>query len=187
MANLGYLIIGGVLWNNIIVTHLLGLYPFLGEQPSTVRENGILGLLTTLTILVSLAAVLVLRHVLPAYLDFLYLENLVVVLVIPIVPAVLAAKDRGETGLPEHLLPRIFLNSAALGVVMLKLEGGAGALETMVTALGMGLGFTVLLILVRAIEIRPETNLVPEWLRGMPLQFITLGMIALALGGLAGM
>lgn len=186
MADLGYLVIGGVLWNNIIVTHLLGLYPFLGEQPSTIRDNGMLGLLTTFTILVGVSAGLIVRTVLLAPLGVQYLEHLVAVLIVLAVPAVLAAVDRHRRWFPEHLLPRTFLNGAALGVVILKLESGAGAAESLVTAFGMGLGFTVLLILVRAIETRPETNLVPPWLRGMPLQFITLGMIALALKGLSG-
>ncbi|TVR73707.1 MAG: hypothetical protein EA427_01970 [Spirochaetaceae bacterium] len=186
MADLGYLIIGGVLWNNIIVTHLLGLFPFLGEQPPTVRENGILGLLTTVTILVSLSAGLILRPFVLDPLGIHYMEHLVIVLLVPTVAAILQIAGRRVDWFPAHLLPRIFLNGAALGVVILKLESGSGAVESLVTAFGMGLGFTVLLILVRAIETRPETTLVPVWLRGMPLQFITLGMIALALKGLSG-
>ena len=191
---MGYIVIGGVLWNNVIVTHLLGLYPFLGEHPKTVKKNGALGLVTTVAVMITLALGLAIRAALLAPRGLLYLEHLAIVLVFL---AVLALFDRTaravrhrrgalRSWVPEHLLPRVFLNSAALGVVVLQLENGGSAAEALVTALGLGLGVTVLLVLVQAIESRPETSLVPSWLRGMPLQFITLGMIALALKGFSG-
>ncbi len=188
MTEYGFLIIGGVLWNNVIVTHLLGLYPFLGERPSTVAQNGVLGLITTGVVTVTVAVGLLVRRLLLVPLEILYLEHLLLVVTLMIVLALvdLAVAGRAHSWIPEHLVLRVFLNSAALGIVILTLEGSGDHARAIVSALGLGLGVTVLLVLVQAIESRPETNLVPVWLRGMPLQFMTLGMIALALRGFAG-
>lgn len=187
MAEFGYLLIGGVLWNNVIVTHLLGLYPFLGERPATVTQNGILGLVTTALVVVAVSIKFVLRSLLLAPLGLMYLEHLTLVLVLIVL---LAGADRvlrrAPAWMPEHLVLRVALNSAALGVVILSMERTAGPAHTVVAALGLGLGVTVLLVLVEAIEERPETRLLPAWLRGRPLQFMTLGMIALALQGFSG-
>ncbi len=187
MAEFGYLLIGGVLWNNVIVTHLLGLYPFLGERPATVAQNGILGLVTTVLVVVAVTAGFALRSMVLVPMELIYLEHLTLVLVLIVLLAGAArVLRRAPAWMPEHLVLRVSLNSAALGVVILSLERAAGPAHTIVAALGLGLGVTVLLVLVEAIEERPETKLLPAWLRGMPLQFMTLGMIALALQGFSG-
>ena len=188
MTEYGFLIIGGVLWNNVIVTHLLGLYPFLGERPSTVAQNGVLGLITTGVVTVTVAVGLLVRRLLLVPSQIVYLEHLFLVVTLIVILALVdrVLTDRAHPWIPEYPSLRVFLNSAALGIVILTLESGGDTAQAILSALGLGLGVTVLLVLVQAIESRPETNLVPAWLRGMPLQFMTLGMIALALRGFAG-
>lgn len=185
-----YILIGGVLWNNLLVTHLLGLYPFLGERPSTDLQNLGMGLTTTAVVLVTAAAGFLIRTSVLVPWDLLYLEHLVLVVVLLL--ALLAVRGiTGKSGspMPDHLAMRILLNSAALGAVVLTLGSGPSGVsltEKLISAVGLGFGITFLLVLVQAIENRPETRLMPPWLRGVPFQLITFGMIALALQGFAG-
>ncbi len=184
MAELGYMVIGGVLWNNIVLTYLLGLFPFFGERPGTVKANLCLGLATTAVMAVAVVAAYGAHELVLVPLELVYLEHLVTILLLLII---VAAADLLFRNYLQHLLPRVFMNSAAFGTVLLYLGDWNGLGEAIGTAVGFGLGVTALLILVETIDTRPETQLVPSWLRGMPLQFITLGMLALAIAGFEGL
>lgn len=203
MGELLYIVIGGVLWNNIVLTQLLGLFPFFGERPRSVGENGALGLITTVVMVVAVVVAYIVRVALLQPLAVVYLEPVMLVLLLFAILAGLNGVIRvsGTTRVPANLVMRVFLNSAVFGVLLLQLNGGAGGTAagaaagattasgpaSMIAAtLGYGLGLTVLLVLMEAISARPETRLVPRWVRGMPLQFLTLGLIALAMNGLAG-
>ncbi len=183
MAELGYMVIGGVLWNNIVLTYLLGLFPFFGERPSTVKANLCLGLTTTVVMAVAVVAAYGAHELVLVPLELVYLKYLVTILLLLIIVVLADLLFRNYL---QHLLPRVFMNSAAFGTVLLSLGDWNGPLEAVGTAVGFGLGVTGLLIVVETIDTRPETQLAPSWLRGMPLQFVTLGMLALAIAGFQG-
>jgi len=62
-----------------------------------------------------------------------------------------------------------------------------GFLESVINAVGLGLGFGMAIILMSYIRERLETSDVPETLRGMPIAFITTGLLALAFMGFIGL
>lgn len=183
MAEIAYLVIGGVLWNNIVLTNLLGLFPFFGDHPDSVADNAVLGLVTTAVIAVAVISAHFVRILILIPADLLFLEHLVMML---LVLAITMLADRLWRTRLGYILPRVFMNGAAFGLVLLQLDNWNGLISTLASSIGFGLGITFLLIVVAAITIRPESRLVPPWLQGMPLQLMTLGMIALALTGFAG-
>ncbi len=89
-------------------------------------------------------------------------------------------------------LPLITTNCAVFGVALLNINSGfvtaeLGLLKSVVQGFGAGIGFTLALLLMAGIRERLELASIPENLRGLPITFITAGLLALAFLGFSGM
>ncbi len=96
-------------------------------------------------------------------------------------------------------LPLITTNCAVLGVALLNIDGlmisgvqlGYGHpgsfVFSIVQGFGAGIGFTVALLLMAGIRERLELGNVPKPMRGMPIAFITAGLLAIAFMGFIGL
>jgi electron transport complex protein RnfA len=89
-------------------------------------------------------------------------------------------------------LPLITTNCAVLGVTVLNIEAGfynanLGLLKSVLQGVGGGVGFLLALLLMAGIRERLELARVPEYLKGLPITFITTGLLALAFMGFSGM
>jgi electron transport complex protein RnfA len=60
-------------------------------------------------------------------------------------------------------------------------------IESIVFALGSGLGFSLALIIMASIREKLELADVPKYFKGLPMAFVVTGMIALAFTGFAGL
>lgn len=131
--------------------------------------------------------------------DARYLRTLSFILVIAtLVQLVEMVVQKVSPGLYAALgiyLPLITTNCAVLGVALLNIDGmilagvplGHGHPGSFFFALvhgfGAGIGFTLALILMAGIRERLVYADVPERLRGMPIAFITAGLMAIAFMG----
>jgi Na+-translocating ferredoxin:NAD+ oxidoreductase subunit A len=77
-------------------------------------------------------------------------------------------------------VPRIGLNTAALGLVLITVHGEYSALESLVAGLAAGAGYFLVTAIMGAIRERLDLEPVPAALKGFPLQLITAGLIAYA-------
>ncbi len=188
MLDLLYLLLGGVLWNNIILTQLLGLSPFLVERKSSVEDIWGVGMMTTALMMASAFITFLIYDVILEPLALEYLDNIILILVIFLLVILFQQyKKEGVRGRRWHLyLPDVFMNTAVFGILLLNLTEWETVIEALVGAAGFGFGFAVLLVIIESINNRVEKLPLPEWLTGIPIQLITLGILALAVSGFSG-
>ena len=92
-------------------------------------------------------------------------------------------------------LPLITTNCAVLGVAVLNIDmfyAGGRPVElsyakSVIQGFGAGLGFTLAMVIMSGIRERLELADVPRPLRGIPIAFITAGLMALAFLGFTGL
>ena len=76
--------------------------------------------------------------------------------------------------------PVIALNSVVLGLA-LNTIAAEDLLTVILSALGAGVGFLFALFLMNGIQTRIESEHLPRAFRGLPIQFLAAGILALAL------
>lgn len=172
MKEMIILVLGFVLVNNYALTAYLGLTPLLGFAGR--REKILtLGLSVTGVMLVSAVLLWLLRNLIPAYWQLLAAVALTLVVVYLL--QLCLGKKLGVW------FPVIALNSAVLGLALNTADAeslGTAALS----ALGAGLGFLLGLFLLSGLQEKIEEEHLPKAFRGLPIQILAAGIVALALG-----
>ena len=80
-------------------------------------------------------------------------------------------------------LPLITTNCIVLGISIININEKYNLLESFVSSVAAGLGFTLVIILMSNIRERLELSDVPKSFRGLPIAFVTAGLMALAFMG----
>lgn len=78
------------------------------------------------------------------------------------------------------------LNIAIVGVSLVVVTSGLSFVNTIGFALGSGIGYTLVLSMFAAIKGRFDNYDVPRAIKGLPLALLTLGLMAMAFLGFAG-
>jgi len=176
MKDLLTILLAGILANNYALGGNLGVANFLGFSEKKDKTLCV-GLGVTAVMTVSAAICALLGGFLPAYLQTLV--YLAVVLAVAYVGAAICkAVCKKSCG---FCLPLVALNSAVLGVCLNNSAAGLTLVESTVTALGVGLGFTVGKLVSAGVLDRIEEHYVPKALRGLPIQLVAAGIVTLAL------
>jgi len=84
-------------------------------------------------------------------------------------------------------LPLITTNCAILGVALFQTNKGYGFLQSIVYALGAGMGFTLALILMAGLREKLELARPPEMVKGAALAMILAGLLSICFMGFAGL
>ena len=84
-------------------------------------------------------------------------------------------------------LPLITTNCAVLGVTLLNIENEYTFLNSLVNALGAGLGFMLALVLFAGVRERVDNADVPEALKGVPITLIAASIVSVTFMGFAGL
>jgi len=84
-------------------------------------------------------------------------------------------------------LPLITTNCAILGVSVLNIDDGLNFIESIFQGFTAGIGFTLALVLMAGIRLRLDMAEVPKPLKGLPIAFITAGLMAIAFLGFSGL
>lgn len=184
------LLISSAVINNIVLVRFLGTCPFLGM--SRQMKTGVsMGLATTF-VLVGAGVVtwLVDRLVLmPMGLE--YLRTLAFILVIAVfvqfVEMVIRKSNRALYDAFGIYLALITTNCAVLGLSLLVSDKAYSLAETVVFAIGTGLGFTLALVLMAGIREELAYVKVPRAFEGTALALTIAGLLALAFMGFSGM
>jgi electron transport complex protein RnfA len=77
-------------------------------------------------------------------------------------------------------LPLITTNCAVLGIALLVVRGGYNAMESFIGGIAAGFGFLLAILIMSTIRERLDTERVPKFIKGVPVAFITAGLMALA-------
>ena len=83
-------------------------------------------------------------------------------------------------------LPLITTNCAVLGVAINNINDGFTYVESLVSALGVGLGFLLAMVLFSGLRTRIHDANVPAPFRGLPVTLIAASFISLAFMGFGG-
>ncbi len=189
------ILISTIFINNYVLSQMLGLCPFLGVSKKIDSAIGMGMAVIFVMTLASFITFLIYKYVLLPY-DIIYLKTITFIIVIAsLVQLVEMAIEKASPSLYQSLgifLPLITTNCAVLAVAVLNINSGfitaeMGLLKSVVQGVGAGLGFTLALLLMAGIRERLELANVPKNLAGLPITFVTAGLLALAFLGFSGM
>ena len=184
------ILMAGVLINNYVLQQFLGICPFLGVSKRFSQASG-MGIAVTFVMLCATAVTYPLYTYVLVPLKLAYLQVIVFILVIAaLVQFVEIVLKRFLPSLFKALgvyLPLITTNCAVLGVTLNNLTDGYNFLESMVSSLGVGLGFLLAMVLFAGVRSRiGDCPHAPKAFRGLPTTLIAASIVALAFYGFSG-
>ena len=190
MTNLITIFIVMAIVNNIVLSQFLGLCPFFGVSKKL--SNAVsMGMAVTLVMLISSVVTSVIYNYILVPYDVEFMQIVLYILVIAsLVQIVELAIKRTNISLYNALgiyLPLITTNCAVLGVALINSAENYTILESTVSALGGGIGFTLVLIIMSGIREKLDLADTPRAMKGLPIAFITAALLALAFMGFNGM
>ncbi|NCB01831.1 MAG: electron transport complex subunit RsxA [Spirochaetia bacterium] len=169
--------------NNFILTQFLGLCPFIGVSKNSESAIGMGMAVTFVMGIASIITYLVYTFMLVP-LNLTYLQTLSFILVIAaLVQFVEMVIQKNSPSLYQALgifLPLITTNCAVLGIALINITSGYNLMQSFVAGIAAGLGFTLALVLMSNIRERLDLHPVRKAFRGVPIAFISGGLMALA-------
>ncbi len=169
--------------NNFILTQFLGLCPFIGVSKNLESAAGMGFAVTFVMALASLTTWAIYNFILVP-LNIQFLQTITFILVIAsLVQLVEMVIQKISPPLYKALgiyLPLITTNCAVMGIALISVRSGYNALESFVAGFAAGLGFLLAIVLMSAIREKLDLEWVPKPFRGVPIAFITGGLMALA-------
>lgn len=169
--------------NNFILVQFLGLCPFIGVSKNS--ENAI-GMGVSVTFVTTVASVVTwaIYYYLLVPFNLQYLQTLSFILVIAsLVQLLEMVIQKISPPLYKALgifLPLITTNCAVLGIAIINITSGYNVMEAFTAGLAAGLGFTLAIVLMSNIRERLDLQPVRRSFQGMPIAFVSAGLMALA-------
>ena len=187
LKSLILILMSGVLVNNYVLQRFLGICPFLGVSKKFRQASG-MGIAVIFVMLCATAVTWPIQtYVLGE--KYAYLQTIVFILVIAaLVQFVELVLKRFIPALHESLgvyLPLITTNCAVLGVTINNITDGYNFLESMVSSLGVGLGFLLAMVLFAGVRSKIDDSAPPRCLRGLPVTLIAASIVSLSFYGFA--
>jgi len=183
-------LIGAMLIHNFVFTKYLGLCVFFGTSQ---KKSTAVGMGITFTIVMVVSAMMswaLYQFVLKPY----HLDYLQIIVFIGLVSLSVQAVDTILRKINPMLfkafgvyLVLVIANCIILAVPLILADNEYNAWESLMLALGAGLGFLVALFLMSSARERLELANVPPTYRGLPIAFVVAGLFALAFLGFSGM
>jgi electron transport complex protein RnfA len=188
--------ISAILINNIVLSRFLGLCPFFGVSNKLSHAFG-MGMAVIFVMTVTSILTFPIDRFLLVPLNLEYLRTIVFVLVIAsLVQLVEMAMQKYSPLLYDALgiyLPLITTNCAILGIALINTGKNNFTnetytfLESLINGMMSGVGFMVALVLMTGVRERLEMAKIPKALEGLPIAFISAGLIAIAFLGFSGL
>ncbi len=178
-----------ILVNNVVLTKFLGICPLMGVSKKTKDALG-MGVAVVFVIFFSSIITYALYHLVLTPLQIEYMQLITFILVIAsfvqfvemfvkkFVPA--SYKSLGI------YLPLITTNCVVLYVAQDNISKNYKVAEMLINSFMVPCGFLLMIVIFAAIRERLDGASVPKYLKGNPIALITLGIMALAMSGLAG-
>jgi len=183
------ILMSGVLVNNYVLQRFLGICPFLGVSKKFNQASG-MGIAVTFVMLCATAVTWPIQTYILDKFGLGYLQTIVFILVIAaLVQFVEIVLKKFIPALHRSLgvyLPLITTNCAVLGVTINNITDGYNFIESMVSSLGVGLGFLLAMVLFAGVRSRIENCPSPESVKGLPITLIAASIVSLAFYGFGG-
>ncbi len=201
MKELLLIAIGQALVNNVVLSQFLGLCPFLGVSKKVETSTGMgAAVIFVITIASAMTNIIYTVFLNPEtniiviggqHVDLNYLQTIVFILVIAaLVQFVEMFLKKNMVSLYQSLgvyLPLITTNCAVLGVALNNVTDGYNFIQSVVSGIGISVGFTIAIILLAGVREKIEHNDVPYNFQGSPIVLITAGLMSIAFFGFSGL
>ncbi|MCS6785627.1 MAG: electron transport complex subunit RsxA [Thiobacillaceae bacterium] len=183
------ILLGTVFVNNIVMTKMLGLCPFMGVSRKLETSLGMGAATTFVLTLASGLSYLIETHVLGEELRYLRTLSFIVVIagIVGFTEMFIRKTSPVLFRVLGIYLPLITTNCAVLGIPLLNVQARHGFVESLFFGLGGALGFTLVLVLFAALRERLEAADVPLPFRGSAIALVSAGLMSLAFMGFAGL
>ncbi|OQX06827.1 MAG: electron transport complex subunit RsxA [Thiothrix lacustris] len=185
------LIIVGTVWvNNFVLSHFLGLCPFMGVSRKLETAMG-MGFATTFVLTLSSVSSYLADTYLLVPFGLEYLRTISFILVIAAIVGFTEMVIRKTSPVLYNVLgiylPLITTNCIVLGVALLNVQEAHDFIESALYGFGAALGFSMVLVLFAGIRERINVGDVPGIFQGNAIGLITAGLMALAFMGFSGL
>lgn len=186
--NLMYILVTSVLVENVVLAKFLGCCPFLGVSKKLDSAVGMSSAVIFVMLMATAVTWPIYTYLLaPNGLD--YLQTIVFILVIAaLVQMVEFTLKKYMKSLYKALgvyLPLITTNCAVLGCTLLNLENHYNFLESLVNALGSGLGFMLAMVLFAGVRSKMESVEFPKSFQGIPITLVAASIVSMSFMGFA--
>lgn len=175
--------IGSIFINNFVFSQFLGICPFVGVSK---KMDSVLGMGLAVIFVMTLASMVTyfVYHfiLLPLNLDFLRTVSFILIIaaLVQFVEIILKKKLPFLYSALGIYLPLITTNCAVLGVALLNINNEYNFIYSTLHGFSGGVGFLLALFLMSTIRERLEMANVPKAFQGLPIAFISAGLMALA-------
>ena len=189
METLLLIIISSAIVNNVVLSQFLGLCPFLGVSKKVDTALG-MGVAVIFVITISAFITSLIYKFILVTLGLEYLQTIVFILIIAVlVQLVEIILKKFMPPLYKALgvyLPLITTNCAVLGVTISVLDEGYNFAESLVCAVGAGVGFMVAMVLFSGVRKRLEDAQPPKCFEGLPITLVAASVTSLSFMGFGG-
>ncbi len=186
MTELLLTLISAALINNLVLHWPLGVDPVLASERSQVHA---LGIATTCLMLIVGTLGYALYHwlLVPLELTSLRLFVFLPLSVLLISPLLKLLSPLFAKLSFDGLWPLLLGNAGVLGLTLLNAQNDKGIFHALALSLGAGLGFWLVLSLFSDLRQRTLDNDIPLPFRGLPIELIGAGLIAVIFLGFSGL
>jgi len=189
VSNLIAIFLSLAIINNFIVSKFLGLCPFFGVSKKLGNAVS-MGVAVTLVMLIASLATWIINHYILIPFGVEYMNIIMYILVIAsLVQMIELFIKRTNLTLYNALgiyLPLITTNCAVLGITLINAQESYSLIESMVAALGGGIGFTLVLIIMSGIREKLEIADTPRSMKGLPVAMLVGMLLGLTFFGFGG-
>ena len=183
------IIMGSILVNNYVLRQFLGICPFLGVSKKLNQAVG-MGVSVIFVMLMATAVTWPIQTYILDATGLGYMQTIVFILVIAaLVQFVEIVLKKFIPSLHKSLgvyLPLITTNCAVLGVTINNMTDGYDFIQSLISSLGVGLGFLLAMVIFSGVRSRIEESDIPEHFKGLPVTLIAASFVSLAFFGFEG-
>jgi electron transport complex protein RnfA len=184
-----HIFISASLINNFVLAYFLGICPFLGVS-GKIGTASKMGAAVTFVMVISAMCAYGIHWALVAInAPFLQLISYIVVIASTVQLVEMFVKKMSPALFRALgiFLPLITTNCAILGLALFQTAKDYGFVQSVVYALGAGVGFTLALILIAGLREQLEFAEVPKVVKGTVLTLLIAGILSLTFMGFSGL
>lgn len=183
MKSMLVILFSAMLTNNFVLSKFMGICPFLGVSKKLDSAAGMGAAVTFVMVCATICTYPVYTFLLAPF-GLEYLKTVAFILIIALfVQLIEMILKKKMPSLYESLgvyLPLITTNCAVLGVTILNIDNGYNFGESIVDALGAGLGFTLALLIFSGVRSRVDKADIPETFKGVPATLIAASIVSVS-------
>ena len=187
--SLSFIFLNAALINNFVLAYFLGICPFRGVSGKLETATRMGGAVTFVMLISSTCAYGIHQLLVAVDAPFLQLISYIVVIAstVQLVEMFIKKFSPSLFRALGIFLPLITTNCAILGLALFQTNKGYNFAQSLVYALGAGIGFTLALVLMAGLREELELAEVPNLVKGTALTLMLAGILSLTFMGFAGL